>query len=375
MPGGESWRSKGGGPASSVAMTCVGASAKTPSTDKERAWPTLGSFCADSGYSEVVSTPTRSALACKAKTISVSAPPTLTMRRALAARADNPVGHAARSPHCRHVLRRSASIGSALAEWLMRRICGGPGGGFRFWGRHRTGYGGFLDDPGAGNVVFPKMQAESGIEHIQPRPHDSHLFDRPGVNLNHAGIADKHHDGHAIGRRRMQQALAIIRRHFVDIPGFGQAQGLRSCQAKGLEQSEELMCIAQRVPCPMKTCHIDGCIREFGWPRRRGLCADACALIAGGKVGHQARIGRHIAAWFQKDFVDGRAFGIKELKAALLCWFCWFCWLSWLRLLDDSKAMCPLPIEDAQIDRAAQHQSHMVLVACVAIDPGLFMHA
>src|SRR6218665_2777975 len=37
--------------------------------------------------------------------------------------------------------------------------------------------------------------------------------------------------------------------------------------------------------------------------------------------------------------------------------------------------MRPLPIEDAQIDRAAQHQSHMVLVACVAIDPRLFMHA
>ena len=140
-PAAASCRKTACGPASSVAINCVGVSARTPSADKVRAYPTLGNFLARAGYADVVSTPTSSASACNANTISVNAPPTLTMRRGVAVPAATaartgitPVASSAldaNTPNCNRAVRRESCTPPATPWSPTRRMAALPVGWHR----------------------------------------------------------------------------------------------------------------------------------------------------------------------------------------------------------------------------------------------------
>ena len=102
---------------------------------------------------------------------------------------------------------------------------------------------GLLHHPHAGNHVGAQVQVEAFVQHIDPlrtrRIERLDVAHRPGVDLDAAAAAHKHHDGQAVHRRLVQQARHCLRCGAPGKLAFDQAKALLALHAELFGQAEE----------------------------------------------------------------------------------------------------------------------------------------
>mmetsp|Transcript_5758 Transcript_5758/g.14048 ORF Transcript_5758/g.14048 Transcript_5758/m.14048 type:complete len:307 (-) Transcript_5758:1616-2536(-) len=212
------------------------------------------------------------------------------------------------------------------------------------------------------------MQVEARVEHIEPRPHDGDTLDRAAVDLDDARVADKHHDGRAVGRRPLQQHAGRVRVHALRELRRGEMHRGAARQAMLAQQAEELVRVAQRGPAGTEGAGVDiGRIDRCGrrlvaplWRGRGGVGPADAQRLPRGQVGARPR----------EDLVHRHAPRIEELQALLL---------ALRRRLMHSIAVGPVAVEQPQVDLLAQRHAHLAprfaLGAELLVDAGAFMHA